>query len=145
MKNFFKKPFNIVSLALAVLGLVGMIVILCVPHGGTYKTTEEVNGTKVTYYYQFKGNDLYMNIKTDGKLSYEGDGQKVASDVEFKGGKAYLKGVELFKINAFRIAPESGEDTMTCTASVVFFVVAGVMFLVGVAGTVYGVAKKKKK
>ena len=145
MKKFFKKPFNIVSLALAVLGLVGMIVILCVPHGGTYKSTDEVNGTKVTYYYEFKGNDMYMNIKTDGKFEYEGEGKKIAENVEFKGGKAYLAGVELFKINAFRIAPELADETMTCTASVVFFIIAGAMFLVGAAGTVYALAFKKKK
>lgn len=143
MKKFFKKPFNIVSLVLAVLGLVGMIVILCVPHGGTYKKTEEVDGSKVTGYYMLKGDEVYVNLKTEGKFEYEGDGQKILSGVEYKGGKAYVLGVEAFEVNAFRIVV--ADETLTCTASVVFFIIAGVMFLVGAAGTVYALAFKKKK
>ena len=142
MKKFFKKPFNIVSLALAVLGLVGMIVILCVPHGGTYKKTEEVDGSKITGYYMLKGDEVYMNIKTEGKFEYEGDGYKVLSNVEYKGGKAYVAGVEVFEVNAFRIVV--ADESMTCAASVAFFIIAGVMFLAGAAGTVVGVLKKKK-
>lgn len=145
MKKFFKKPFNIVSLVLAVLGLIGMIVILCIPHGGTYKMTDEVDGTKVTYYYIFKGDDLYMNIKTEGKFEYEGDGQKVFDKVEFKGGKAYVLNREMFKINAFRLEIEDVEKTFTCTASIVFFIVAGVMFIAGAAGLTKALVFKKKK
>ena len=36
MKKFFSKPFNLVSCLLAVLGLIGIIVMLVVPHGGKY-------------------------------------------------------------------------------------------------------------
>ena len=141
MKNFFKKPFNIVSLALAVLGLVGMIVILCVPHGGTYKKTEEVDGKKVTAYVMLKGDEVYMNSKIDGELQFKED-QKIASDVEYKGGKAYYANIEVFEANAFRITLDG--ETMTCAASIAFFIIAGVMFLAGAAGTVFAVVRKKK-
>lgn len=142
MKKFFKKPFNIVSVALAVLGLIGMIVILCVPHGGTYKSTEEINGAKITTYVKFEGNEMYARMKTDGK--FDGDYEKVGK-VEFKNGKAYMANIEIFEINAFRIAADTSDEPMTCAASVVFFIIAGVMFLVGAAGTTYALIGKKKK
>lgn len=142
MKNFFKKPFNIISFALALLGLVGMIVILCVPHGGVYKATEEMDGTKVVSYVKFEGNEVYSRTKIGDK--FDGDYEKVG-EVEFKNGKAYLLGRELFEVNAFRIKSDFIDETMTCAASVAFFIIAGVMFLVGTAGTVYSLAFKKKK
>ena len=142
MKKFFKKPFNIVSFALAVLGLIGMIVILCVPHGGTYKAVEEMDDTRVVSYIKFEGNEVYARTKVGDK--FDGDYEKVG-EVEIKGGKAYLLGVELFEVNAFRIKSDVIDETMTCAASVAFFIIAGVMFLAGTAGTVYALAFKKKK
>ncbi len=143
MKNFFKKPLNIVSVVLAVLGIVGMIVILCVPHGKTYTMKDEVAGKEVTYKYVFKGDEVYMSVKTDGE--WESDETPIMTNVEYKGGKAYIANVEAFKINAFRITAEGMDEPMTCAASIAFFIIAGVMTLVGVAGVAYGALSKKKK
>lgn len=138
MKKFFKKPLNIVSLVLAVLGLVGMIVILCVPHGGKYSYKGEIGGVEYKQTVTFKGDKLYFSDDDEG----------LGTSYEIKDGKLVVGGIEYSKINAFKFDIKIGTQTATykCTMSYVFFIVACVMLAVGASGMIYGaVAKPKKK
>lgn len=150
MKKFFKKPLNIVSLVLAVLGLVGMIVILCVPHGGTYTYTKKEDGKKYKAIVQLKDGNLYSNYAIDGEWASD-ENEKVGKYRITDGNLSYsVTGtayVDYAKINAFKITiTGSDEMTYTCTASVTFFIIACVMLAVGASGMIYGaVAKPKKK
>lgn len=149
MKKFFKKPLNIVSLVLAVLGLVGMIVILCVPHGGTYTYTKKEDGKKYKALVQLKDGNLYSNYAVDGEWASD-ENEKVGKYRITDGNLSYsVTGtayVDYAKINAFKITINGADESYTCTASVVFFIVACVMLAVGASGMIYGaVAKPKKK
>ncbi len=148
MKKFFKKPLNVVSLILAVLGLVGMIVILCVPHGGTYKYTKKEDGKTYTSVVKFKKDGLYTNTAIDGEWAADED-VKIGDYTISKGKLSYKVGAvstEVGKINAFKITAKGTDEVYKCTASITFFVIACVMLALGAAGMVYGaVAKPKKK
>ena len=148
MKNFFKKPLNIVSFLLAVLGLVGIVVMLVVPHGRTYTTTAEVAGEEVEARLVLKDGKIYTGTKIDGEW-------KEASMGEYEVSKGKLSykvpatglSVELGKINTFRFVPTDAEEDIkyTCKMTVVFFTIACVMLVVGAAGMVYGSVSSKKK
>lgn len=152
MKKFFKKPLNVLSLVLAVLGLIGIVVMLVVPHGAAYtRTVTDDNGKKSTYTYTIKSNKLYATSVVDGKTVI--DNQELGT-IEVSKGSLYYKvsalGVEtkteVGKINAFEIKANLTDETYKCTLTMVFFVIACVMTALGVVGLVYGaVAKPKKK
>ena len=150
MKKFFKKPLNVVSLILAVLGLIGMVVILCVPHGGTYKYTKKEDDKTYTQTITFKKDGLYSNTAIDGEWATDED-VKIGDYSISKGKLSYKVGAvstEVGKVNAFRISSKiAGEEYVyKCAASITFFVIACVMLALGAAGMVYGaVAKPKRK
>ncbi len=149
MKKFFKKPLNVVSLILAVLGLVGMIVILCVPHGGKYTYTKKEDGKTYKAIYVLKDGNLYSNTAVDGEWTTKED-KKVGKYRITKGNLSYsITGtayIDFAKINSFKMTLSNSDESLTCTASVTFFVVACVMLALGAVGMVYGaVAKPKKK
>ena len=149
MKKFFKKPLNVVSLILAVLGLVGMIVILCVPHGGKYTYTKKEDGKTYTSVVKFEKGELYTNSAIDGEWATKEDA-KMGKYRITKGNLSYsLTGTaytDVGKINAFKITVKGSDEVYKCTASITFFVIACVMLALGAAGMVYGaVAKPKKK
>lgn len=144
MKNFFKKPLNIVSVALAVLGIVGILVMLIVPHGGkyVYKTTE--NDVEMQMTLKFKGDKISTSYKIGSKKTESDD----VVTYEIKDGKLYVADMNTgYKINAFKIVMGEGEDAWVykCTMTYVFFVVACAMAVAGIAGTVYGALTLKKK
>lgn len=138
MKKFFKKPLNIVSVALAVLGLVGILVMLIVPHGGKYTYKTEVGGTEVKHTVTFKSDKFYS-----------GDDDGIGVKYEIKDGKLYLNGssVASAKINAFKITVGEGDGAMVykCVMTDVFFAIACAMTVAGAAGIVYGALTLKKK
>lgn len=136
MKKFFKKPLNIVSVALAVLGIVGILVMLIVPHGVKYTYKGQIGGAEYKQTIKFKGDKMYVLGDDSEGMNYE-----------IKDGKLIVMGVEYNKINAFKFDVKMGSQTMTykCTMTYVFFVVACAMAVAGIAGTVYGTLRLKKK
>lgn len=151
MKKFFKKPLNVLSLVLAVLGLIGIVVMLVVPHGAVYtRTVKDDDGKKSTFTYTIKNNKIYQTSVVDGTTIL--DNQELGS-VEVKDGKLYYKvsalGVEtkteVGKINSFKLTSKVSDETYTCKLTVVFFAVACAMTLLGVVGLVCGAVKKPKK
>lgn len=150
MKKFFKKPLNVLSLVLAVLGLIGIVVMLVVPHGATYtRTVKDDDGKKATYTYTIKNDKIYQTTVIDGTTVL--DNQELGTVVVNKGKLSYKVGAistEVGNINAFKLEVKglTGTTTYTCTLTVVFFVIACAMTLVGVVGLILGaVAKPKKK
>lgn len=149
MKKFFSKKLNLVSVVLAVLGLVGILVMLIVPHGTKYTRTTTELEKEVTSVYEFKDGKIYSSLKVDGEYTYE---DEVIGEYVIDGGKLSYKvpatglSVELGKINAFRYQPNDADDVKyTCTLTVVFFVIACVMTVVGVVGVLYGAVINNKK
>jgi len=146
MKNFVKKPLNLVSLILAVLGVVGILVMLIVPHGKTYTATVKVGNTETYARMELKDGEIYTSTKVDDEWT---KGVSMGDfDVE-KGNlvhKTSVTSTKLGKINAFRFVPAGTDDVKyTCKLTIVFFVIACVMTVVGGAGIVYGAVSSKKK
>lgn len=142
MKKFFKKPLNIVSVALAVLGLVGILVMLIVPHGGKYVYKETKGDIEYSVTYKFKGDKVKVTMAA-GKLE-----ESAELSYKIKDGKISITDFgEGAKINAFKITSGSGEDKTVakCTMTYVFFVIACAMTVAGAAGIVYGALTLKKK
>ena len=148
MKNFFKKPLNLVSFLLAVLGLVGIIVMLVVPHGKTYTETVKVGDKEVYARMEFKDGKIYSSTKADDEWTEPvsmGEYSISKGKLSYKVPATGLS-VEIGKVNAFRFVPLDSEDVKyTCKMTVVFFVVACAMTVVGAAGLVYGTLSSKKK
>ncbi len=146
MKKFFKKPLNVVSFALAVLGLIGIIVMLVVPHGRTYTSKTTENDKTSISYVTLKGGKLYSSLKVDGEYVYE---DKEFGEYSIDKGKlsykAGLVSIEVGEINSFKLSVVDDDATMTCNMTVVFFVIACVMAVFGLAGTIYGFVAPKKK
>lgn len=149
MKKFFKKPLNVLSLVLAVLGLIGIVVMLVVPHGATYtRTVKDEDGKKATYTYTIKSNKIYQTSVIDGTTVLD---NVELGTVEVKSGKlAYKVGAistEVGNINAFKLEVKGVSTTYTykCNLTIVFFVIACVMTALGVVGLVYGAVGKPKK
>ena len=146
MKNFIKKPLNLVSLLLAVLGLVGIIVMLVVPHGKTYTATVTVGDNEVHARMELKDGKVYASTKADDEWSEEvamGEYSISKGKISYKLGAI---STELGEINAFRFIPGDSDDVKyTCKMTVVFFVIACAMAVVGAAGIVYGTLSSKKK
>ena len=149
MKKFFSKKLNLLSVVLAVLGLVGILVMLIVPHGGKYTRTYTELEKEWTTTYELKDGKIYSSKKVDGEYitqdallgEYVIDGGKLSYKVPLTGVS-----VELGDINAFRYQPKGAEDVKyTCTLTVIFFVVACVMTVLGLAGVVCGALKTNKK
>ena len=147
MKKFFRKPFNIVSILLTVLGLIGIIVMIVVPHGGRYTRKYEIGDKKAVSVVTLKGGKIYSHEKIDGKWAteeavllgeYEIDGRKIS----YKVGAV---SVEFGKINSFKYISNVGENAYTCKMTIAFFAIACVMFVSGTLGLVYGVASSKTK
>ena len=147
MKNFFKKPFNIVSLLMAVLGLVGIIVMLVVPHGGKYTRKYEVTDKKAVSVVKLSDGKIYTREKIDGKWLTEdyvlvGEYDIDSKKISYKVGAA---SVEFGKINPFKYVSHIGDNEYTCKATVVFFAIACVMLIAGSLGLVYAGATSKAK
>ena len=146
MKKFISKPRNLVSLILAVLGLVGILVMLIVPHGAKYTNTTTLNDEKIVSCIELKDGKLYSSTKADGEWT---DEIAIGEYSISKGKLSYKLGgvsVEVGKINAFRIKIADAEDnTATCKMTVVFFAIACVMTVVGATGLVLGATSKSKK
>ena len=149
MKKFLNKKTNILSLVLAVLGLVGILVMLIVPHGAKYTRTYTELEKEFTETYELKDGKIYSSLESDGKYitedvllgEYVIDGGKISYKVPLTG-----LSVELGEINAFRYQPKlSDEVKYTCSLTVVFFVVACVMTVAGACGVVYGLMSSNKK
>ena len=147
MTKFFNKPFNIVSTLLTVLGLIGIIVMLVVPHGGKYTRKYEVGDKKAVSVVTLKDGKIYSHEKVDGKWvtedevllgEYEIDGRKISY-------KAGVVSIEFGKINSFKYISHVGENAYTCKMTVTFFAIACVMLVSGALGLVYGVASSKTK
>lgn len=147
MKKFFSKPFNIVSTLLTVLGLIGIIVMLVVPHGGKYTRKHEVGDKKAVSVITLKDGKIYTHEKVDGKWltedevllgEYKIDGRKISY-------KAGALSYEFGKINSFKYISDAGENAYTCKMTVTFFAIACVMLVSGALGLVYGVASSKTK
>lgn len=151
MKKFFKKPLNLASFVLMVVGVVVMVALLVIPHGQTYTySKKDDDGKKAVMTITLKGDKLYSSYEYDGKALYEDE--EVGEYVVNKGMLSYKIGAfsyEVGKINAFKITAKDGdtEDAYTCKLNVAIMVVACAMAVVGLAGTVYGslTLKKKKK
>ena len=146
MKNNAKKTLKFVSLALAVLGIIGIIMMLVIPHGGTYSAKVKEGEKEITTIYKLKDGKIYNSLKTDDKYTYEDVelGEYVINDgkISYKAG---LVSIELGEINSFKIVTKIGEKELTCKMTQIFFVIACVMTVLGVAGTVYSVVSSKKK
>ena len=149
MKKFFNKKQNIFFTILAVLGLVGILVLLVVPHGGKYTRTYTETEKKYTASYELKDGKIYSSTMVDGEYITEDVllGEYTISDGKIS-YKVPLTGlsVELGEINAFRYEPKLSEDVKyTCSLTVLFFVVACVMTVAGLGGVVYSLAGSNKK
>ena len=146
MKKFFKKPLNLVSFVLAVLGLIGIAVMLIVPHGKTYTATMTVGDNEVHARMVLKDGKIYASTKADDKWTDEvamGEYSISKGKISYKLGAI---STELGEINAFRFIPGDSEDVKyTCKMTVVFFVVACAMLVVGATGMAYGTLSSKKK
>lgn len=132
------------SVALTVLGIVGILVMLIVPHGGKYVCKTTQNDEKVSITFKLKGDKLYQSMKMGSETKESPE----PSTYEIKDGKIYVDGDDTgYKINAFKLVVGEGEDAMVfkCTMTYVFFVVACVMAVAGIAGTVYGALRLKKE
>ena len=146
MKNFFKKPFNLVSFLMAVLGLVGVIVMLVVPHGGKYTRKYEVADKKGVSVVKLSDGKIYTREKIDGKWLTEdyvlvGKYDIDSKNISYKVGDAVS--IPYGKINSFKYV--SGELEYTCNATVVFFAIACFMLVAGSLGLVYAGATSKVK
>ncbi len=142
MKKFFKKPLNVVSLLLAVLGIIGIIVMLVAPHGRTYTRKAKEGDTTVVSYIVLKDGEVYRSTKVgDGERTKDiSAGEYTISDGEIKSISVYGD------INAFKLTTAVGDVEYKCNMTITFFVIACAMTVVGLAGTVYGaVAGNKKK
>lgn len=147
MKKFFNKKSNAISVVLAVLGLVGILVMLIVPHGGKYTRTYEKLNKEITEIIELKDGKIYSSSKVDGKFVTE---DLVVGEYAIDSGKISYKvgglSVEFGEINAFRYQPKGVDEVKyTCSLMVVFFVIACAMTVVGVLGTVYGLTNANKK
>ena len=149
MKKFFNKRLNLLSVILAVLGVVGVLVLFIVPHGAKYTRTYTETEKEFTAIYELKDGKIYSSTKFDGEYLTE---DVLLGEYEIKGGKISYKvpltglSIEFGEINAFRYQPKATEDVKyTCTLTVVFFVIACAMIVVGLAGTVYGLRKTNTK
>lgn len=147
MKKFFSKPFNLVSCLLAVLGLIGIIVMLVVPHGGKYTRGYEVGDKKAVSVVKLSDGKIYSREKIDGEWvtddyvlvgEYDIDSKKIS----YKVGAA---SVEFGKINSFKYVSHIGENEYTCKLTVAFFAIACVMLVAGSLGLVYAGATSKAK
>lgn len=151
MKKFFKKPLNLVSFVLMVVGVVAMVALLVIPHGQTYTYTHtDDNGKKSVMSITLKGDKLYSSLEYDGETKYEDE--EIGEYIVNKGTLSYkILGVstEIGKINAFKITSKDSDnkEAYTCKLNVTIMVVACAMAVVGLAGTIYGslTLKKKKK
>ncbi len=151
MKKFFKKPLNLVSFVLMVVGVVAMVALLVIPHGQTYTYTHtDDNGKKTVMSITLKGDKLYSSLEYDGETKYED--KEIGEYIVNKGTLSYkILGVstEIGKINAFKITSKDSDnkEAYTCKLNVTIMVVACAMAVVGLAGTIYGslTLKKKKK
>ena len=149
MKKFFNKKSNVLSVILAVLGLVGILVLLVVPHGGKYTRTYTETEKKFTAIIELKDGKIYSSTKLDGEYVTE---DVLLGEYLIQGGKISYKvpltglSVEFGEINAFRYKPNGTDDIQyTCTMTWVFFVVACAMMAVGVAGVACGLKAGNKK
>ena len=147
MKNFFKKPLNLVSFLMAVLGLVGVIVMLVVPHGGKYTRKYEVADKKAVSVVKLSDGKIYTREKIDGKWLTEdyvllGEYDIDSKKISYKVGAA---SVEFGKINSFKYVSHIGENEYTCKMTVAFFAIACVMLIAGSLGLVYAGATSKAK
>ena len=146
MKRFFSKKLNIVSMILAVLGLVGVLVMLIVPHGAKYERKYTELEKEITQVYEIKDGKIYSSTMIDGKYTVE---DLLLGEYTINGGKISYKvpltgvSVEFGEINAFRY--KAGDVEYTCVLTNIFFAVACVMTLVGGVGIVYGAVSTKKK
>lgn len=151
MKKFFKKPLNLVSFVLMVVGVVVMVALLVIPHGQTYTYTHTADdGKKSVRSITLKGDKLYSSYEYDGETMYED--KEIGEYIVNKGTLSYkILGVstEIGKINAFKITSKDSDnkEACTCKLNVTIMVVACAMAVVGLAGTIYGslTLKKKKK
>lgn len=146
MKKFFSKKLNIFSVILAVLGLVGILVMLIVPNGGKYERKYTESNKDITQIYELKEGKIYSSTIIDGRYTVE---DLLLGEYTINGGKISYKvpltgvSVEFGEINAFRY--QKGDEAYTCKLTVIFFAIACVMTLAGGAGIVYGMVSSKKK
>ena len=149
MKKFFDKKQNILFTILAVIGLIGIVALLVIPHGGKYTRTYKDGEKKYTASYELKDGKIYSSTMLDGEYltedvllgEYVIDGGKISYKVPLTG-----LAVELGEINAFRYKANLDEDAKyTCSLNVVIFVVACVMTIAGVGGMVFGMLGSNKK
>ncbi len=149
MKKFFNKKQNVFYTILAVLGLVGILVMLVVPHGAKYTRTYKETEKKYTATYELKDGKIYSSTAVDGEYLTE---DVLLGEYVISGGKISYKvpltglAVELGEINAFRYQPKGLDDVKyTCSLTIVFFVVACAMTLIGLVGIVGGAVTGNKK
>lgn len=143
--NLCKKPFLITSVVLTVVALVALIVVCCVPHGGTYTYSDTVAGVKYEMTSTFKGDKIAVNMKVDGKEYDMGEQSEMAYKI--KDGKLYMvyEGVmspEPFgKINSFEFVCDSmfGEGTMTfkCNANIAIMIASAIVAGLGALMTAF--------
>lgn len=148
MKKFFKKPLNIASVALMVVGIVVMVALLIIPHGGTYthKSEGEVLGVKYEYtqVLKLKGDKVYSSVKSESESLSEKEMELGTYKID--SGELVMNGVKTgMSINAFKITSKNSDESFTCKLNVTIMIVACAMAVVGLAGTVYGALTLKKK
>ena len=147
MKKFFSKPFNLVSCLLAVLGLVGIIVMLVVPHGGKYTRSYEVGDKKAVSVVKLSDGKIYTREKVDGKWVTDdyvlvGEYDIGSKKISYKVGAV---SVEFGKINSFKYISNVGDNEYVCKLTVAFFAIACIMLISGSLGLVYAGATSKAK
>ena len=148
MKKFFNKRSNVLSVILAVLGLVGILVLLVVPHGGRYTRTYTETEKEFTSILELKDGKIYSSTKLDGEYVTE---DVLLGEYLIQGGKISYKvpltglSVEFGEINAFSFKQKGADAKFTCTMTWVFFVVACAMTVIGLAGVACGLKGENKK
>lgn len=149
MKKFFKKPLNIVMFALMVVGFVVLIAVMAIPHGSKYTCTyTNSNDKKVVNTYVLKDDKLYQTIEIDGTKILDND---LVGEYSISGGKLSYKlgavSVEMGTINSLKIRLKNLDenDMYTCSLNQTILIIACVMAVVGLVGTIYGASKTKKK
>lgn len=150
MKKFFKKPLNIISLALTVIGIAVMIIMLAIPYGGKYKRTWKSGGSdyvKTIEFIKLVGNDMVEDeLLRNGERLF---GRSYFYQVE-DGVLTYIGEHSGAKVNSFKIVYGTGEDQVVFknNKNIAIFIAGCAVAVVGLAGIVYGaltVNKPKKE
>lgn len=157
MKKFFKKKSNIVSLVFLVIGVVMMLTLLIIPHGGKYVNKGETPlKNDYTLTYTFKGDKVEIsydvgNSRYTSEASYEiKDGKLLIGSDSLINVSEYLTRIGFgdgVKINAFKMVSGTGENAAVakCTLNYVLLYAGAGLAVIGLVGTLAGILKLNKK